>query len=135
MSDKDILYGYVMINTDNLKCIINLYSTVGQYISDNSIKTEFYHEWSKNRSKYYNNFEISSTKVWFSPEYQDYINMIDHAGGIYYNRWGDSPIKGIAITMFVPQNKTHCFCDVGYKHGSVIRGINQENNYTCSCAY
>ena len=44
------------------------------------------------------------------------INYIDHLGGICYVRWGDTPIKPIAISLFVPLNKVYCFCDVGYHH-------------------
>ena len=42
---------------------------------------------------YYNNFEVSATKLWYSVDYKEYINMIDRIGGIYYNRWGDAPIN------------------------------------------
>ena len=47
-----------------------------------------------------------------SQEYQEFIEYIDHLGGIYYRRWGDAPIKTIAVSMFVPRNNTHKYADI-----------------------
>jgi len=66
---------------------------------------------------FYNNFEVSDLDVWRSREYRDYIDYIDRTGGIYYGRWGDAPIKTLAVTLFIPQNRTHQFHDVEYSHG------------------
>ena len=40
--------------------------------------------------------------MWMSRDYANYIEYIDRTGGIYYYRWGDAPIKSIAVTMFLP---------------------------------
>ena len=115
MSDNDLVYGYTFIMSDAKRCVQHLWTNVTSYIRENHIKTHFFNKWTE-PNMYYNNFEVSATKLWYSTEYKEYINMIDRTGGIYYNRWGDAPIKSIAVSMFVPENKTHCFCDVKYRH-------------------
>jgi hypothetical protein len=115
MSDHDIIYGYTIVTGDAPRCVTGLWNNAALYIQHRHLTTEFFNEWPR-PSIYYNNFEVSAMKLWYSKEYQDYINMIDHTGGIYYNRWGDAPIKTIAVTMFVPRNKTHCFSDIRYRH-------------------
>ena len=115
MSEHDILYGYRGISNDMAACVVGLWNNAKRYIKQHNIATQFFKAWRKNKI-YYNNFEISSMKLWLSQNYKDYIDMIDQAGGIYYYRWGDAPIKTIAVTMFVPQSKTHMFRDVSYKH-------------------
>ena len=65
---------------------------------------------------YYNNFEVSALSLWRSTDYQDYIEYIDSLGGIYYYRWGDAPIRTLAVTLFVPSTKIHQFTDIPYKH-------------------
>ena len=126
MSDKDLVYGYTFVTNDAGRCVQHLWTNATSYIRDNHIKTQFFDKWPDTKM-YYNNFEVSATKLWYSTEYKEYINMIDRAGGIYYNRWGDAPIKSIAVSMFVPENKTHCFCDVKYKHQGMHRDPLQAN--------
>ena len=115
MSDNDIIYGYMFIDNDRARCIAGLWDATRGYIQNNSIETQFFYEWPEGQL-YHNNFELSSMVLWYSREYQDYIDVIDKIGGIYYHRWGDAPIRSIAVSMFVPEHKTHCFDDFGYKH-------------------
>ena len=115
MSEHDLLYGYKLISHDLARCVVGLWKDATRYIGQHNIPTQFFKAWRENKI-YYNNFEISSMKLWLSQNYKDYIDMIDQAGGIYYHRWGDAPIKTIAVTMFVPQSKTHLFRDISYKH-------------------
>ena len=117
MSDHDLVYGYNIVTKDSMGKVTNLWKNATFFIKQYNITTEFFDKW-RNGAMFYNNFEISSMKLWFSKSYmyQVYINIIDRAGGIYYHRWGDAPIKSIAVAMFVPLNKTHCFRDFKYKH-------------------
>jgi hypothetical protein len=69
---------------------------------------------------YYNNFQISNTEMWMSEKYKNYINYIDKFGGPLYHRWGDAPIHGIAVSLFLHKNQTHHFKDIGYQHVSFI---------------
>jgi len=118
LSDHNLLYGYVIARNDLPHCVHNLWKTVKHYISTNSIQTQFFDKWPENKI-YYNNFEVSAMRLWRSQEYQHYMDMIDHIGGIYYHRWGDAPIKSIAVSMFVPENQVHRFRGFGYNHNMV----------------
>jgi Glycolipid 2-alpha-mannosyltransferase len=75
---------------------------------------------------FYNNFELSAISVWLSAEYQRYVDYIDRRGGIYHVRWGDAPIKTIAVTLFVHPNRTHQFRDIAYRHQKLkVKGGSQ----------
>ena len=129
MSDKDLVYGYISVTKYAGRCVQHLWNNATSYIRENHIKTQLFNKWPD--TKMYYNFEVSATKLWYSAKYKQYINMIDHAGGIYYNRWGDAPIKSIAVSMFVSENKTHCFCQVqasGKTQGSLA---SQLSPFTC----
>ena len=121
MSDHDIMYGYNIVCGDSPSKVANLRKNATLFIEQNNISTQFFDKWPKN-GMFYNNFEVSSMKLWMSRGYQDYIRMIDDAGGIYYHRWGDAPIKSIAVSIFVPLNKTHCFRDFQYRHQAKSSG-------------
>lgn len=117
MQQHSYLYGYVWEHNDAYKCVTGLWEATSQYIEMHDIQTQFFLNWPSPKL-YYNNFEVSSSKIWLSTHYTKYIDYIDDLGGIYYFRWGDAPIKGIAVSMFVPLNSTHLFRDIGYEHGS-----------------
>lgn len=112
-----IKYGYVAKNYESA-CVDNLWPAVDRYIEQEDIRPHFYYNWSMFLI-FYNNFELSSMELWRSQSYKKYIDYIDHLGGIYYNRWGDAPVKTLAITLFLPAAETHCFSDVAYKHQGV----------------
>ncbi len=117
MKSNNILYGYIWIHRDSKDCVIDLWNSTARYIKKNNLPANNFQNW-PSPMLYYNNFEISSLKLWGSKEYQSYIEYIDRLGGIYYHRWGDAPIKGIAVSLFVPHNQTHKFSDIGYKHNT-----------------
>jgi len=48
---------------------------------------------------YYNNFELSRVDIWRSPEYLDFFFFLDRAGGIFTHRWGDAPIRTLALAV------------------------------------
>jgi hypothetical protein len=116
MEHHSIQYGYLWRHWDAYSCVKGLWEYTQLYIQDNNITTQFFKSWVK-AWLYYNNFEISSTKMWFSQEYKSYIDYLDKLGGMFYHRWGDAPIHGIAVSMFIPKNQTHLFHDIGYQHG------------------
>ena len=112
-------YGYCWIQLDSKTCTLGLWDHVQKFIQQNNIKTHFFNEW-PDQTIYYNNFEISAMSIWMSRDYANYIDYIDKKGGIYYHRWGDAPIKGIAVAMFVPKKKTYRFADIGYTHNTYV---------------
>ena len=120
MADNDIIYGYAQVNFESRRRSRNLWKFVQSYIRNMNITTMHFDQWPI-RQQYYNNFEVSATKLWYSKEYQNYVHTVDRAGGIYRHVWGDATIKAIGVSMFVPINKTHYFCDIGYEHESLIK--------------
>lgn len=115
MKDQNFIYGFIKVYLELPAWTVGLWRDTGAYIKANNIQTQFYNKWRQNLM-YYNNFEISKMSLWLSEDYQKYIDYIDHRGGIYYHRWGDAPIKSIAVAMFVDKKATHNFKDVGYIH-------------------
>ena len=115
MRDNNVDYGYNKILGDSARCVYNLWETVTTYIRMKNITTQYFNTWKENMV-YYNNFELSKVSFWFSAEYQDYIEYILQAGGIYKYRWGDAPIKTLALTLFMQKNKTYDFKDIPYDH-------------------
>jgi len=115
MRDRRLLYGYIQIRDEAPSLIRGLWETADEYIrAEGGGSPEFY-TW-KHTKIYYTNFEISAMSVWTSQKYCGLVDYIDRRGGIYYRRWGDAPIKTIAVTLFVARNQTHHFADVAYKH-------------------
>ena len=115
MRDKQLIYGFVKVFRELPMWTTDLWPAVKEYINVAGVRATFFHKWPHN-AMYYNNFEISRLSLWLSQDYQRFINYIDRLGGIYYHRWGDAPIKSIAVAMFVRRNQTHRFTDIGYRH-------------------
>ena len=123
MRDREFVYGYSWKHFDNMKCTLGLWDATRDFINKTHLQPQFFDKW-KDPQLYYNNFEISKLSVWLSRTYADYIEHIDRLGGIFYHRWGDAPIKAIAISLLVPENKVHHFQDIGYQHRSYVNWAN-----------
>jgi alpha 1,2-mannosyltransferase len=117
MRDFGLQYGYIKIHYDALACTVGLWKAAERFMRVRHLKPTFFHEWPDPKI-YYNNFEVSALPLWLSQDYVDFINYIDHLGGIYYYRWGDAPIKSLAVSMLVPRNETFNFINITYRHGS-----------------
>lgn len=113
-----IQYGYYYSHKDSPMCVYGLWFIARAYIKMVNVRPTFFYKWPKFHI-FYNNFEISKLSFWLSDDYQKYIEYIDRLGGIYYNRWGDAPIKTIAVSLFLPRNQTHHFNDIGYLHQGI----------------
>ncbi|KAJ1958255.1 hypothetical protein GGI12_004782, partial [Dipsacomyces acuminosporus] len=69
-----------------------------------------------NRCQFLANFEIMDLEFIQSPSYQKLFSYLDKLGGIYYERWSDSTVRSLAISLFLNASRVHWFDDVGYKH-------------------
>jgi hypothetical protein len=49
---------------------------------------------------YYNNFCITKTSIWNTPEITHMINEIDKCGYVFYCRWGDGPLQTIIMKLY-----------------------------------
>ena len=118
MKTNSLLYGYIWEHVDAKNCVTDLWNSTERYVQErNIIPRNALSQW-KSPKLYYNNFEVSSMALWRSHEYRSFIEYIDRLGGIYYHRWGDAPIKGIAVNLFVPRTQLHHFKDVHYQHNT-----------------
>ena len=117
MRDGGYQYGYRKINSGWSPVDYALWDAVDRYLNATpSLTTTFYRQWPKNAARYFNNFEVSYLPVWMSPQYRDYLKFVDRLGGIYYYKWGDAAIKTIAVTLFIPRDRTHLFTGIAYSH-------------------
>ena len=123
MKEKGLLYLYPCVSQDASACVSYLWDAVKIFISVKRIKPYFFDKMAGNKM-FYNNFEMARMDVFTATSYQNYINYIDQLGGTYHNRWGDAPIKSLAVSLFVPRNKTQRIADVSYTHRKQV--INKE---------
>jgi alpha 1,2-mannosyltransferase len=49
---------------------------------------------------YYNNFFVTKTAFWETPEMKETLEKIDKNGSIFYFRWGDSPLQSILAMLY-----------------------------------
>ena len=49
---------------------------------------------------YYNNFFVTKTAIWKTPEITDIIDKINETGNIFYCRWGDAPLQTIIMKLY-----------------------------------
>ena len=119
MDDHDFKYGYVIEGSDPPLCVQGLQEIAGSTITIDRLIIKNFYNYPVTRY-YYNNFEISHMSIWRSQNYQRYINKVDTEGGIYYHRWGDAPIKSIAVRMIVPKAEIHQFTDIRYRHKGFV---------------
>jgi mannosyltransferase len=85
---------------------------------------------------FWSNFEIADLDWFRGNEYEEFFNIIDKDGGIYYERvraanlampgfpasadvpqWGDASIHSLAVGLFLKPEQVHYFGDnIGYRH-------------------
>ena len=68
------------------------------------------------RSYYYTNFEIGHLPFFRGEAYQSYFRHLDAAGGFYYYRWGDAPIRLLGVSMHAAEHSVCHFDDIPYSH-------------------
>ncbi|KAF6010653.1 hypothetical protein HII13_002766 [Brettanomyces bruxellensis] len=69
-----------------------------------------------NMCHFWTNFEIANLTLWRSPLYEGFADYLDHAGGFFYERWGDAPVHSIAVSMMLKPSQVQVFQDISYKH-------------------
>ena len=119
LRDHSLDYCYLTILSDQTDCVFGLWETVEEYAKRRRIEPTFFRSWQKPHI-FYNNFELSRLSIWRSREYRDYIDCIDQSKGIFLRRWGDAPVKSLALSLFTPWRKIHQFKDIKYRHQSVF---------------
>lgn len=49
---------------------------------------------------YYNNFEMMDIDFWLRDDVQHFVNFVDLSWGVFLHRWGDAPLRYIALALF-----------------------------------
>ncbi|KAK9354279.1 glycolipid 2-alpha-mannosyltransferase-domain-containing protein [Lipomyces doorenjongii] len=133
MEDNDKTYGYVINIYDAPQSIRTLWPTTMefvaqhpeyvnpnnalQWLTDSEIRPD--HNAIANgysTCHFWSNFEIGDMNFFRSDAYDKYFEYLDHAGGFFYERWGDAPVHSIGLGLFLDKSKIHWFKDIGYLH-------------------
>lgn len=127
MREKDLIYGFNISPRELPRTIHGLWKTVKKFIStgDNKkyinpnnlekfITTSIMKHY--NTCHFWTNFEITNMDWLRAEAYVNFFNYLDRAGGFYYERWGDAPIRSIALSLFASKDKIHFFNEIGYYH-------------------
>ena len=120
MENNGKKYGFVNTVMDGPECVKGLWEFTDRFLNRSLGKSVFYNEWPRGQV-FYNNFEISHSSVWRSSRYRSFFEQVDREGGIYYNRWSDSAIKSIGVSLVVAESAIHRFSDIGYTHAPFVK--------------
>ncbi|KAL2119285.1 hypothetical protein VTJ04DRAFT_6245 [Mycothermus thermophilus] len=133
MRDNNKTYGFTISLYDSPESIPSLWPETLKFLSEHA---DYIHpnnamEWLTDKDgrpghyarangystcHFWTNFEIADMSFWRSKAYEDYFNHLDHAGGFFYERWGDAPVHSIAVALFEDKSRIHWFRDIGYQH-------------------
>ncbi|KAJ9464578.1 Glycolipid 2-alpha-mannosyltransferase [Diplonema papillatum] len=120
-------YGHMSrLHRDAAEVTVNLYETVLEWAESYGVPrsnlTRLAHAVTDRggyrRPMYYNNFELASVQWIRGDAYQSFFDYLDHTDGFMKYRWGDAPIRTIAVHLMLPNEE---ICDfeafVPYHHG------------------
>ncbi|KAL4987916.1 glycolipid 2-alpha-mannosyltransferase-domain-containing protein [Aspergillus falconensis] len=146
MEDRNKTYGFTINLFDAPESIPSLWPTTQEflaanpsYLSENNMMdwltddqlrpdhTRYANGYST--CHFWSNFEIGDMEFFRGDKYSAYFDFLDHAGGFFYERWGDAPVHSIGLGLFADKNKVHWFRDIGYRH---IPYFNCPNSPKCS---
>lgn len=133
MEMNNKVYGFTLNLYDNPLTVETLWPTVMEFVREHP---DYLHEngafeWLKENGQkpdnyngangystchFWTNFEITNLDFLRSQLYQDYVDFLDQRGGFYYERWGDAPVRSIALALFADKDSIHWFRDIGYSH-------------------
>lgn len=145
MKDNKKKYGFTITIHEYEATIKTLWSTTREFLSlypSHIHKNNLMEFISDDKGRTYNlchfwsNFEIASLDFLRSKAYMDYFEYLDHAGGYFYERWGDAPVHSIAASLFLDKDEIHYFEGMGYYHGPYHQcPINDQIrlNNKCTC--
>ncbi|KAH5080232.1 hypothetical protein HBI56_061960 [Parastagonospora nodorum] len=89
-----------------------------------------------NKCHFWSNFEIGNLNWLRSDAYVDFFTSLDHAGGFFYERWGDAPVHSIAAGLMLQKDELHFFNDIAYYHVPFTHcptGEQYRLDHKCSC--
>ena len=145
MQDNEVAYGFGISIREYRETIPTLWITVKDFFRENPDYLgkdnlmdffSFDNGTTYNLCHFWGNFEIANFHLWRSPPYRAFFDYLDHAGGFFYERWGDAPVRSIGAGLLLPKKYIHYFDDIGYRHNPAENcpldyDVWKENNCEC----
>jgi hypothetical protein len=84
---------------------------------------------------FWSNFELADFRFFRGKEYTAYFDHLDHAGGFFYERWGDAPVHSLAVGLLLQSDEVHYFGDIGYRHAerTMCPKVKSGCSLKCNC--
>lgn len=123
LENSHAIYGYTIPSVEAPHTVPTLFKTVIDYARSRGRLDHLREYWGvtpesemPNMCHFWNNFEIVKVSFTTSEEYQDYFNYIEQVGGIFYERWGDAPIRTFGVMLYARPQDVILFDNIGYQH-------------------
>ncbi|GAV48751.1 hypothetical protein ZYGR_0N01560 [Zygosaccharomyces rouxii] len=133
MQMNDKIYGYVLNLYDSPESIETLWTKTFDFLQENPhyLNENCAHEWVRDNVQkpdnydvtqgystchFWTNFEITDMDWLRGPIYEAYMEFLDSQKGFYYERWGDAPVRSLALALFADKGRIHWFRDIAYSH-------------------
>ncbi|CCF58469.1 hypothetical protein KAFR_0E03170 [Kazachstania africana CBS 2517] len=133
MELNDKVYGFVLNLYDSPQSVRSLWTYTMEFLRENPnyINKNGAFEWLKENLQqnknfeitsgystchFWTNFEINDLDFLRSEAYEKYMDFLESKQGFYYERWGDAPVRSLALALFADKSKIHWFRDIGYHH-------------------
>jgi mannosyltransferase len=110
MSEKEIAYGYSNICDDEAEVCVDLNDFSKNFFENKKIN----YNWDLYKM-FTTHVEIINVDILKNSIYYDYYKEIDKTNNFYIKRWGDAPIRYIAIKNM---NLKHEHLNINYYHGN-----------------
>ena len=124
MDATGALYGYALRMKEKMDTIPSLWSTAEEYAVGKGRKDAVKAQWDVTipghslevGCHYWNNMEITRLEWFRGPVYQDFFKALDASGGFFYERWGDAPVRTLALLLLAEKSSVIFFDELGYQH-------------------
>jgi hypothetical protein len=126
MAQNNKKYAYVgEYRKDNPIVTVGLWETTKAFMKEKGITPKSMEgkltngEWAEDI--FYTNFEIVNLPFFRGEEYTSYFQALEETKQIYYNRWGDAPVRWLAVHMLLSDEEIWCVKDIAYLHKDWLR--------------
>jgi alpha 1,2-mannosyltransferase len=127
LRDNELKYGFTIAIGEYRETVATLWKATMDFVNKRRERDSSYNpsllnffaaedKADYNLRHFWSNFEIADLSFLRSQDYLDYFDHLDHAGGFFYERWGDAPVHSLAAGLFLKKEEVHFFEDIGYYH-------------------